>query len=504
MIQHVEIHRFYVATNSRFVARALLLFGVNFLVVGTVPASPEVSGYVQVEYGPPILFPVRHIEGKWAYPPGPLKSIDFDVSQNGDSGSLNFSYIDLGPGAGAISWKLRETITGSYNPIAEYHQGEGRLTFDAVPNNGPFYNHPDTSPLPLPPGTGTLRWRHSFNITGLASAYTHLWIAGNNAPGTGWLESFYAVPPGSDVNNFPPSSSARREIPFYEGDTLRIQLGAYLSLQGNLAKGDQFGSSTGIVFWTSGPSFPGDTTGNPVTNQTRQTPTFTGVDTSGDEPPPASDPSYIAGIDLTAPSRGVLAATAAATDANAVRVSVLDAPVVGDAGISNSIFALSVPPSSPGGTVALAARLTGEKSAVSAALTSVSQEVLFRAYGLNVAAFEIPFEAGQDGRLFSLIFGSQEVPYSPGTLFHFTDYFANGVANFRLRSLDGTGFADTVAGLPFVHGFRFVGEGVAQVWEVNVPAVPEPTTGMMAVILFQGILARCRRSTRSTRKRIPL
>lgn len=436
-------------TLPRLLILWLLTVGWYFLFVGPAPAAPQVSGYVQLEYGSarPYL-----TAGKWVDPPGPLDSIDFNVSQKGDTGSLYYKYFDQGLGAGAIRWRLRETITGNDTYPAQFHHGEGRLTFDAVPAGG---GYPNSMPLPLPPGTGTLRWRHAITNSGVATAYTHLWVAGNNSPGTGWLESFYV---GVD----PSFSSASREIPFYEGDSLRIQLGAYLGFEGNPGSA----SSTGVVTWTTGPSFPGDHPANPIPMPRTQFPVT--LPPLPDDDDTAIEPAMVAG-------------------------SYLVAPVTGGAGTTSSIYARTEANSDG---VQVSQRFDEAAIPSSTPASNFVNGIEFRAYDLNLSAFEIPDEAFQNGRLFLLQFGAYEVPYTAGRLFQFTDYMPDGVFRFRLRPLDGTGFADTVAGLPFVHGFRFVGEGVAQVWEVNVPAVPEPTPLSICVFSIAGLSVIKRRPCR--------
>ena len=57
-----------------------------------------------------------------------------------------------------------------------------------------------------------------------------------------------------------------------------------------------------------------------------------------------------------------------------------------------------------------------------------------------------------------------------------TPFFANGIRQFTV-SAETPGLIDpNVVGLPFVHGYRFMTDGVADVWEQTIPVqgVPEP------------------------------
>ena len=109
----------------------------------------------------------------------------------------------------------------------------------------------------------------------------------------------------------------------------------------------------------------------------------------------------------------------------------------------------------------------------------------------NFSHFTIPDPLPGGDDTFLLEFEGFSEPYTAGTEFDFTALVPGGVSLFSLSGVDGV---DPGQDLPGVQGFRFVDEGVAQVFIATVP-IPEPSTLALALLGAAGLVC-CRRRRR--------
>lgn len=136
--------------------------------------------------------------------------------------------------------------------------------------------------------------------------------------------------------------------------------------------------------------------------------------------------------------------------------------------------------------------------------TIVATSYRFRVTENLFTHFILPFALpGGDSELLVEV-GDQIVPYAPGTLFDFTAYDLNGVSEFFLSGIDfEEGFLVNEVS-PFVSGFRFAHDGVA---DIRITAadvavlVPEPDA---ILLTFLGVTAALLVSARGTTGRLQL
>ena len=110
-------------------------------------------------------------------------------------------------------------------------------------------------------------------------------------------------------------------------------------------------------------------------------------------------------------------------------------------------------------------------------------------------SFIIPDALPNGDTSFLLKFGTFSEIVPTGTLFDFTPFAAGGVSDFTLSGINPGLAADDSGAPPFVWGATYSQDGVA---EVNITALPEPSTFVLGGLGLISLLALARRQKLST------